>query len=479
MHSLTMSLRSRLGSEVAFALNSLTLISLSMRASNADPNGVFFPLSACGGLLDELVDLLYETTHGILDETDPIEDQSTSPPSVSLAYRELFRLAVQEESELRTSTVTSAERAGILSDDGLCPLNPVEVTLALTNLLRNLSIADDNAKMMVSKPRVLEVLVKVGSLPLKKGGSSRAGGSRYPLQVSAADSLALRKDVLETITNFGLDVRLRSHSIETATSLFQLLTFFLADADHSDQPYLDLSTSPSASSRLTQTQPLMSHYLDLGLAAFARLTLPDENRYILATVSGVDLYSLFESLVHLLPITETDFQLVTSEPGLIFAENLAMSLYNLVFLAPAELKIRLRVMPGFIKAFVRVVKRLIGTTLDPHENPFITLCNHCIATLQILSDVGGVSGSQEAADGLWWGLGPNSDQVADEGRRAVAQPSDADRGTVKARQPPRSAGSSRPAVLAGETRSVFEMLLNGSSVAAFTKLYCLIDSSKM
>ena len=70
MHSLTMSLKSRLGSEVAYALNALTLISLTVRQSANDQQGLAFPLAACGDLFDELLDLLEETAFGVADEDD-------------------------------------------------------------------------------------------------------------------------------------------------------------------------------------------------------------------------------------------------------------------------------------------------------------------------------------------------------------------------------------------------------------------------
>ncbi|KAI5481510.1 ARID/BRIGHT DNA-binding domain containing protein [Pseudohyphozyma bogoriensis] len=476
VHSLTMSLRSRLASEVAFALNSLTLVSL--RPQNADPQAPYFPLSACGGLFEELVDLLEEAAFGLGDDEDeeegvPTDSKSSSTPAAStapsrLSYRELFRLVTQEQTELQT-TEPNLESASILTDDDLTPLRPTELILSLTNLFRNLSIFEENIKIMASRPRFLEVLVKVANLPLRREG----GTARWPLRLSAADSLAVKKDVLETIGNFGLDVRLSSHSPSTAATLFSLLTFFLTDADHTESLYFDLSTSPSSSSRYPQASPRISHYLDLGLATFARITLPDANRYILANVTGVDLYALFEALIHLLPITEADFQLVTSEPGLVFAENLTMSLYNLAFLAPTDVKLRLRNVPGFIKAFLRVIRRLAGS--GDQETPFVTLCDHCVASLRILSEVGGVSGSQAAADGLWWGLGPNPDG---DDRPRNPQPTEMDRASVKARQPPRSVGSGRPAVLAAEARGIFELLQNAAApVAAFTKLVSLLDPS--
>lgn len=468
-----MSLKSRLGSEVTNALNTLTLISLSVRTSHTDHQGLAFPLAACGGLVDELLDLLEETAFGVDGEFDDNKQSDEEASAAPLSYRELFRVVTQEETELaELPTPAASKRPTSVGEDGLCPLEPIDTILVLTNLLRNFAIADENVKVFGSNPRVLAVLVRVANLPLRRDGVPKG---RWPLQVTAGQSMAIRKDVLETITNFAIDVRLDTHSSETAASLFRLLLFFVLDADHQDQLYFDLSTSPSATSRMPQAAPTrMSHYLDIGLAAFARVTTPDVNRYIFAEHAPVDMFALFESLVHLLPITESEFQLVTSEPGLIFAESLATSLYNLAFLAPPELKVRLRVVPGFIRAFLRVVKRLIGTTTDPNDNPFVTLCDHCIATLTLLSEVGGMSpGGQKTSGGLWFGLGPLTDETE---KPSGPAPTEADRASAKARQPPKSGGHPAPAVLSGDPRQIFDLLSQGLAIP-FTKLSALLDAS--
>ena len=341
------------------------------------------------------------------------------------------------------------------------------------NLLRNFSLSDENIKIFSAKRKVLHVLVRIADLPLHRDGAPRG---RWPVQVTAAQSVALKKDAIETITHFALDVRLDAHTDATAKALFRLLLFFILDADHTDQLYFDLSGSPSSSSRIPQAPPSpLAHYLTVGLSAFARITTPDANRFVFAALTPVDLYALFESLVHLLPVTETDFQLVTSEAGLYFAETLATTLYNIAFLAPAALKLRLRVVPSFIKAFLRVVKRLYGTTQDAGENPFVMLCEHCVATLTLLSEVGGISavGSQTSGGGLWFGLGPLADE---DDRPSGLHPTDPDRGTVTAKQPPKSGRHKAPAVLSGDPRQVFALLATGMP-APFLKLSGLLDAS--
>lgn len=484
IHSLTMSIRSRLGTEVAFALNSLTLISVAMRTVPTETTSIPFPLAACGALLDELVDLLEESAFGVdddwedeveVDEVKPNGSEGATDDPSARSYRDLFRLVTQEETELADVPRGELKKTTSLVDDGLPPLGPVEICLALTNLFRNLSISDENAHYMASKRRVLEVLVKVAGLPLRRDG---AGSSRWPIRVSAADSMALKKDVLETVSHFGLKVDLEQHSTATAGGLFHLLTFFLVDADHHEQLYFDLSSSPSYASRLPQPGPArLSHYLELGLAAFARITLPDANRYIVSQLStSVDLFALFESLVHHLPVSESDFQLVTSEPGLVVVENLAMSLYNLAFLAPVPLKLRLRAVPAFVKGLLRVVRRLAGTSSDPIANAFLTLSDRCIATLQVLSDLSGVAGKREQEDTPWWGLSMGGEE---EDRPTSCQPTEADRSTIRQRHPPKASDGSElgPPILAGETSTLFQSLLSGSLPVVFGTLTGMMDAT--
>ena len=121
-----MSLKSRLGSEVAYALNALTLISLTVRQSASDQQGLAFPLAACGELFDELLDLLEETAFGALDEsddeTDAAEPAAPATPPPLRSYRELFRIATQEELELAELPPSTKKAATALADAGLCPL---------------------------------------------------------------------------------------------------------------------------------------------------------------------------------------------------------------------------------------------------------------------------------------------------------------------------------------------------------------------
>jgi hypothetical protein len=352
--------------------------------------------------------------------------------------------------------------------------------MAIVNLLRNLSISEENATFMSKSPRFLDVLIKVATLPLKRDQLLDQSDSPWPIRVSAADSMTLRKDTLEILTHSGLEVSLDPNRFETAERLFDFLVFFLVDADDSDQLHFDLLTAPTIASRIPQPAHRIGHYLELGLAAFARIPLLDTNRRIFARMAArTDLYPVFEALVRLLPVEEADFQFITSEAGLVTAENLLMSLYNLAFLAPVELKKRLRVHPGFVRSLLRIVRRLVGPTAEHYDsNPFLILTERCMAVLLVLSDLSGVAASDiEASEGLWWGLPMGGDE---NDKPSSCQPTEADRGTVKQRLPPSALDGQDlgPPVLAGEARNLFELIVGGSMLGVFGSLTPLMDATR-
>jgi hypothetical protein len=458
-----MSLKSRLGSEVAFALNSLTVISNTMRLSPNDPNGIPFALASCPDLLDELVDLLEETAFGNEDTWDDDEEEVVPSKTVGdgprpfLTYRDMFRLVSEDEAELASEVRSILKAAEERGDLGLCPLGAIETVSAIMNLLRNFSISEDNAMMMAGRPRITDVLVRVAGMSLKRDGIPPT--SRAPLQVSIVDAIALRKDSLETIVNFGLQIRLARHSTENVILIIQLVLFFLVDVDQTEQLLLDISTCPSVAPP-RENRGLFTHHADLAIAAFARIALPDANRQILSNLaSHFALYELFESLVHCLPMTEAQFEYVTISSGLTYNENLAMALYNLAYFAPTALKLRLRNEISFVKTIYRVARRL-GAGVEP-SSAFLTLIDRCIETLKILSDVGGVSSLQKETAGPWFGMGMHGDE---EDRPMGCNPQIEDRGTVKARRPPSKSAYDVPVILAADSRGLFELLSGGSEL---------------
>ncbi|GAA6035903.1 hypothetical protein JCM8097_005154 [Rhodosporidiobolus ruineniae] len=506
IHSLTMQLRSRLPSEVAYALNALTLVVQQMSLDRGD-GGLEFPLSRCPDLAEELFDLLEETAFGFGDEDEGYFDEEDEPAPAPAevtdkapfvpptSYRELFRLVADEASALLPPPPRS---------ERLNPQRSAETILAVLNLVRNLSQNGDNATFLGTDRRILDILARVSALPLEQ---ERRTTAPFPVHVSPADSLAIKKDVLETINTFGLDVRLAELETETAQKVVDLVVFFLRDAHHRDQLYVDLSAPPSSSaSRLPQAaQLLIPPYLEMGLSTFARVALLDANRSTIARLLPPEtVYALFESLVYLLPVHEADFQLCTFEPGLVHVYHVALGLYNLAFVAPPSIKLRLRAEPRFVRSLVRIVRRLAGTTMAAKDGDlFIGLAQRCIGVLQLLNNLGGVAAvsssststataTSEASDVPWWGLsmsGGDDDEDDPSSSSSVGGadglPSGRSRSTLLARAPapPSSSAASAllaslgPPVLTGDVRSLWELVQQGSMALVVAQLMELADGT--
>lgn len=474
-----MSLRSGLPTEVSYSLNALALIANSMEIDPRD-GGIPFPLARCPDLVEELLDLLEETAFGSEEDEDESEPQDVeqAPFNPPRSYRDLFRLITDDAAKLAPPSERERFQA----------TRSVETVLSVLNLLRNLTLSSENASTLGQEPRVLDVLARVSILPLRQ---ERRTTAAFPLHVSPEDSMAIKKDVLETINSFGLDVRLAEASPEAAQSVVDLILFFLRDAHHRDQLYFDLSSTPSVlASRHPQPLTLsIPPYLEMGLSVFARVALLDTNRSTLARLLPPEtIYPLFESLVFLLPVVEKDFHICTFEAGLVHIYHIVLGLYNLAYIAPVAVKLRLRSEPRFVRSLVRVVRRLAGSAVKATDDLFVPLAQRCIGTLQLLRNLGGVSSAASSSsastspsnDAPWWGLSMSGSSPSDD----ADDPSRGSSVLVRAPLPPSASSSSPtssdvgPPVLAGDARLLWELLSQGSMAMVFAQLVDLADATK-
>ncbi|BGP28735.1 hypothetical protein JCM10296v2_000471 [Rhodotorula toruloides] len=501
VHSLTMSLRSRMATEVAYALNVLTLISLQMTTEEKGM-GLRLPFEKCPDLLEELLDLLEETAFG-LDEEAEARGGSESAKGKEVAqepqtYRELFRLVEDQANVLDPPHVRSQSSK---ADDSDSVLRPGETALAVVNVLRNLALAENNARYIVQTQRIAELFIRVASLPLKD--PSDPAPPCWPARVSAADSMSLKKTAIELLSQVGADVELDNLSPATVQQALDLVLFFIRDAELQREAFaFDLSTTPSMMSRMPQPHAgpatAIPPYLHLGLSACARLALKDRNRSVIARLlDPEDLYRTFISLVALLPISEKDFQIMTFETGLIFVHGAIMSLYNLAFLAPASVKARLRSDPRIHKSLFRIVRRLAGTQIQSNEDDiYLLLANRSIAILQLLDDGGEAGGGKKKgapvsaaqADLPWYGMsmsgldddeGGSSDSVSEEPEDAAADKG-IDGGLASSEATSRRNGheaKSAP-ILAGDSRQLYEYFASSSMPLVLPSLIAMTDGTR-
>ena len=505
IHSVVMSLRSRLAAEVSYSLNTLMLISLVVKTAPTDSHTIIFNLKSCPALVDELLELLHEVVLGESDEADedeikPAPVSSVRAPTVRFAtepellsdkaqgerkaapptpptYRELFQLASQDELELRESERSSpldrmrGARGSYskATELGFCPLPRAAMLSSIVTILRNIALNDENAKTLAEWPGFLELLMRIVDLALLQGSEPDPSDK---LALSAVDLLAIRKDVLHLVNAMGLDLRLDKVPTRVSKSVFDLLYFFLADVDLIREPfYLDLS-SYIASGRAPGPSVGRSQSVDVALAAFARVGVRDANRAVIARVTTDEqLFSLFERLMRLAPMSAGEFTLLSHEGSLVTTENLAMSLYNIVFLAPTSTKLRIRLVPAFTRSLLRVVRRL-GSARDKVAHQYTALLQRCLEVLVLLNEVGGMASKQDVAGEPWYGRGmcpldddeleaaaggSGGDKQQRSTLRRSANPTQADRATVKAIKPQLDRRIGLAPVLAGEMRSLTEV----------------------
>ena len=172
VQSLTMSLRSRIGSEVAYAINCLGLL------SSVNPPEQPFNMSACPDLFDEVAELLDEITE------DPGDEQEAS-------YAKRRKQAKDEEYSFRRAGKQRETFAGLDKED---------LMLALLALLRNLSHVPENLKLITEDERVVRSLLRV-----KIG----------------------KKDVIQIIGNAGLHIKLQGRPKWVPQAIADLVADFI------------------------------------------------------------------------------------------------------------------------------------------------------------------------------------------------------------------------------------------------------------
>jgi SWI/SNF chromatin-remodeling complex subunit SWI1 len=97
---------------------------------------------------------------------------------------------------------------------------------------------------------------------------------------------------------------------------------------------------------------------DVALEVFTRFSQADSNRQVIAKIVPLSsLWLLLTRLVHRLPIADADFVLMQREYWLSFVEKTVMAIYSLVFLAPPDLKQKIKT--DRTLAFKNVMLRMV------------------------------------------------------------------------------------------------------------------------
>jgi SWI/SNF chromatin-remodeling complex subunit SWI1 len=163
-----------------------------------------------------------------------------------------------------------------------------------------------------------------------------------------------------------------------ASRIFQLISSYLVDPIEAISPSACVQRANG-----TIRPPLLA---DIALDVFTRLSQADSNRQVFAKAIQQDsVFRLFEALVHRLPVVDADFQLMTRELWLSYLEKNVMAMYSLAFLAPPDMKRKVKADRAL--AFKSVMLRMIQKFLDPSGRAWFMVCTRrAIETMKILDD---------------------------------------------------------------------------------------------
>jgi SWI/SNF chromatin-remodeling complex subunit SWI1 len=150
IEALTMSIRSRLSTELSYALTTFTLLS-TMRGQTP---GSGFPIVQCPDLLDEILDLVEDEAFGEEEDLEPPIDEAEPMPT----HREMVNVAYDEGSQI----FAGLERPQGSKDPDIGPRQrPANIILTIFNIIRNLSVIPDNVPYLAKHERLLDILLRV------------------------------------------------------------------------------------------------------------------------------------------------------------------------------------------------------------------------------------------------------------------------------------------------------------------------------
>lgn len=377
MEALTLSLRSRITTELSYSLTTFTLLTL-MRNSNHKEAG--FPIGQAPDLLEEALDLIEDLA---FDGMEDVEDVLDDSPVVT--HRELLNTLLEEG----TKPFASLRRVQGSKDPDMGPQQrPGDIILIVVNILRNLAVAADNQELLGRHERLLPILLRLCSL-----APTATHSPPKPLSpvLTVADLISIRKDVLVILFNLALYVNLSVRGtsqivLATVRRALAMVSSFVADPVEAVSP---LNTILLSGIIPTLQQPKPPTLADTALEAFTRFTHPDDNREVVAkAVPSSWLWTLMQALVRRLPVADADFKVIMREVWLAYVERLVMAIYSLAFLAPPSLKQRIKKdhSLAFAKVMMRLVKQFainMPQEIRPH---FAISVRRAVEALKIVDD---------------------------------------------------------------------------------------------
>ena len=379
--ALTLSLRSRLATELSYALTTLTMLSL-MRYPHKDPG---FPIQQAPELLEEALDLLEDIAFDGADDDASIHPV---PDGRIHTHRELVNGVMEEGSK---PFAALQPKQGLRNPDTGPRPRSGETILAVMNILRNLSNMPDNMDYLAKHERLLSDILRLCCLTPASDDSNTLPTPASKV-LSLQDLLTVRKDTVNILINIAGYITFSSatsppkQDVINARRAFELFASYLVDPQEALPPFASMLQSglpPSVQ------QPRPPQLADSALEVFTRLFQPDDNRRMLSRAVAQDwLWALMESLVHRLPVSDNDFSVVMRDVWLGFVEKLVMAIYALAFLAPPPLKKRIKTdrTLAFTKVLLRLVKKFSIYSPPEARMYFIISVRRAVEAMRLIDD---------------------------------------------------------------------------------------------
>lgn len=384
--ALVMSIRSRLATELSYAITTCSLISVVRDAAKDVP---YLMIRQCPDLFDELLDLLEETAfQGAEDIDDEFDDcaKASGPPDL-LTVRELLEIVQEEES--RPFACLKNDRLGAVNHSSGPKQRPGGVVTSVLNIFRNWgAAATDNLEFMTQHPTFCSTMLRLCGLASRKNGNTKIRPASPVLSLS--DLITVRKDVAlimigVTMTQHFSLKELYDRSPTVGKRFTRRMVGLVSSA------LMEPLEVCSPSSIWSAAAPPAT--ADNALQLWTRFSHPDEARKLIASLIPQPwLGELFRSFVCRLPVSPRDYEVIMKDSWLTYVEKIIMAIYSLAFLAPLELKKKLKVDKsiGFSGIMLRFLRRFM---MHPTQNvrEFFHVCSkRGIEAMKLLDDEGEV-----------------------------------------------------------------------------------------
>ncbi|KAK0465423.1 uncharacterized protein EV420DRAFT_958602 [Desarmillaria tabescens] len=374
IEALTLSLSSRISTELSYALTTLTILS-TMKGQTP---GSGFPLHQCGDLFDELLDLMEELA---LEGAQVQDTFQLSTTEIDIpTHRELVNAVYEAEAMpfagLERRQGSADPRWGLRQ-------RPGDTILMVLVIVRNLTMVGENIDFISQQHRLVDLLLRL-CIVVREGASLRA----FAPALSLSDLIAVRRDTMVILSCIAGHILFSNPSnpskgtLKTATRLFQLCSSYIIDPAEAVSPmsYVQLKGIPN------HAPPSLA---DLSLEVFTRLSQLDSNRQVFAkAIPSASISLLFSSLVHRLPISDIDFQVITRDSWLSYLERVVMGIYSLAFLASPSLKNKLKAdrAMGFKGVMLRMIQKFLMHHSPDARAHYMVCARRAIEAMKVLDD---------------------------------------------------------------------------------------------